>query len=211
MTKKALVFLFSLSLILMTTQNVSAAKKKRFSESYDKVWDATMAVVVEKGLSKHPHGKAKGKKKKGKISTPTYRYFKISSARPVVETQFRDSYILKIKKVEIPKPQPVVPDAPKEEKNPAADVTLKPGDSVADPTKPPVVETITKVELSIKRKFEVWNNENRAWEKANPKDHGVGYSEAYLMKAIEAKLSGKDAGVKVEQANLNITPPVFVE
>ncbi len=214
MIKKTFVFLFAISFILSITHPVSAAKKKRFDQSYDKVWDAAKAVVDEKGLGKHPHGKAKGKKKKGKIKTPVYRYFKISSARPVVETQYRDSYVIKIKKVEVPVPQPAAAKTPKVEENAAADVTLKPGDTAVDAKKAPVapkVETTTKVDLSIKRTFEIWVEATRTWDKANPKEHNVGYSEAYLMKAIEARLSGKGAGKKVEQANLNINPPIVVE
>ncbi|MFQ5597728.1 MAG: hypothetical protein ACE5GK_06720 [Nitrospiria bacterium] len=226
MAKKVFVFLFLISAVFIVSRPAMAADTskpiknkivKEFSEDYDRIWEATVAVFKEKGLGVHPHGKMKARKKKGKIKTPTFRYFKIWSAKPVVEKQYRDSYRVKIKKFEIEKPKPAgdaaaADAAPAKEEAAAGDATLKPGDTAETPPEAPPVEMITKVKMELKRKFEIHNDETRAWDKGDPNEHQVGYTLEYLLAAIEAKLANPGAASeKVTHANLNITPPVIVE
>jgi|GEM_PF-1963359 len=60
---------------------------------YAAVLEQVVGTLQEKGLIDHPHGKAMIDKEKGKITTPTYRYFRITSARlPLTESDYRDSY-----------------------------------------------------------------------------------------------------------------------
>ena len=60
---------------------------------YPAVFDQVLSVLQDKGLYDHPHGKAAVDKEKGKITTPTYRYFRIVSARfPPKESDYRDTY-----------------------------------------------------------------------------------------------------------------------
>lgn len=194
--------------------------EKVFTEDYDRVWDAMVAVLTEKGLAVHPHGKMKAKKKSGRIKTQVYRYFKIFSAKPpLVELQFRDSYKLRIQKVEVDLPPPKAEAAPASKPGApdakAADEAAKPGEpekgekGAETPEEVPAPPTITKVKFTIKRKFEVHDDMTRKWLNGDPKEYKVGYTTQYLLKAIEAKLKGSAKSAK--QANLNITPPVFVK
>lgn len=107
MRKKISVFLGSLFLIPLFVQAVpaqDAAKpaptgppERVYSLSYDQVWDKVVEVLTEKGLSEHPHGKMSANKDAGNITTPTFRYFKIFSAKPVVkEMDFRDTYTITV-------------------------------------------------------------------------------------------------------------------
>ncbi len=178
--------------------------EKMFTEDYDKIWDAILAVMKEKGLDIHPHGKMKAKKKSGRIKTQTYRYFKIFSAKPpVVELQFRDSYKLRIKKVEVEVPAAKAKAAPAAK--PAEGKASKEEKVAVAKKEAPAAKTVTKVKFTIKRKFQVHDDMIRKWVAGDPKEYKVGYSTAYLLKAIEAKLKGSAASEKV--VNLNITPP----
>ncbi|MFQ5587881.1 MAG: hypothetical protein ACE5F7_03485 [Nitrospiria bacterium] len=238
MTKKFFVSLLLLSLTLTTHATVFAAEapklkkgEKLFDQEYDRVWDATISVIKERGFSAHPHKKWKIKKAKGRIKTPEWRYFKIWSAKPVIEKQYKDSYKIRLKKIEIEVPQPE--GAKADTAAPAADGTAKtadaappateaaakpadaaagtaPADSAAAPAEatPAPVPTITKVKISIKRKFLVHNDETRKWDKGDPNKEMAGYSVEDLFKAIEEKLANPSpqAG-ETKQANLNIAPP----
>ncbi len=207
------------------------------------LFDATVAVLTEKGLAVHPlknmKAKLKEKKGKGKIKTPVYRYFKIFSAKPVVENHYRDSYVLVFKVIETEKPLPVEPEAVKEgEAATPADASAGSLDAAATPVDPtanagtesapgtaegeivaappeappaPAVEIIKNVNLAIARKFEIHNDETRKWDKADPVEHPVGYTVVYLLDAIEKRLSSGENAEKVEQANLNINPPINVQ
>ncbi|MFQ5729388.1 MAG: hypothetical protein ACE5GN_03410 [Waddliaceae bacterium] len=227
MTKKVTSFLFLISAIFLLNNPLSSADaselagklklKRTFTQSYDLVWDATVAVFKEKGLGTHPHKKKmSAKKKKGKIKTPIFRYFKIWDASPVVSKQYRDSYIVKVKKVEVEKPKPAEAEAPKEGQADTPDAVLKPGDTAADAPQPaaetPPVEIETVVTVDIKRKFQIHNDEKREWEAGDPIAHPVGYTAEYLMNEIEAKLaSAGTPSEKVEPINLIITPPLIVQ
>jgi len=188
--------------------------EKIFTEDYDRIWDATIAVMTEKGLAVHPHGKMKAKKKKGSIKTKIFRYFKIFSAKPpVVELDFRDSYKLKIKRieVEIPLPKTKVAAASKADAK-ASDKAAKPAkgeEKAGEKKETTVVQTVTKVKLTIKRKFQVHDDMTRKWIAGDPEKYKVGYTSKYLLKAIEAKLKGSAKTSKM--TNLNITPPLVVK
>jgi len=114
MTRKIFASLVLVSVIFATNTSVFSAELKKherlFTEEYSRVFDAAVAVLTEKGFGTHPHNphkKMKHKKEKGRIKTPEWRYFKIWSAKPVVEKQYKDSYKIKVKEIEIEVPQPV--------------------------------------------------------------------------------------------------------
>jgi len=225
MAKKVFLGLFLALAVLGSswTARVADAKggyEKVFSEDYDRVWDATVAVVTEMGFSKHPHKKMKTKKSKGRIKTPEWRYFKIWSASPVVQKDYKDSYRIKLKKIEIEVPKPAGAADPKVDGTPptaaAAPPAAKPAETAAgekapeaaSPPPPPPVETITKVKVIIKRKFLVHNDETRKWVKGDPKKEKVGFSVEDIVAAIEAKLKEEKPAVDPTRvANRNIVPP----
>ncbi len=211
MARKLFVFLFLISVVFTTHSAAFSAEampklkkgEQLFDADYDRVWDATTAVITEKGFSNHPHKKWKIKKEKGRIKTPEWRYFKIWSAQPVIEKQYKDSYKIKVKALEIEVPQPAT-----EKKEEAA---AKPGEgaeaAIAEAT-PPLVPTITKVKVSIKRKFLVHNDATRKWDKGNPDKEKAGYSVEVLLRAIEEKLKDQKPTMDASKAvNLNIAPP----
>lgn len=108
MRKKISIFLWFLFLVhapfIQAAHAQGAAKpapkgpsERVYALPYDQVWDKVVEVLTEKGLSEHPHGKMSANKDTGKITTPTFRYFKIYSAKPVVkEMDFRDSYTISV-------------------------------------------------------------------------------------------------------------------
>lgn len=252
MTKKLFVSLVIIATVFVTSPSLFAADapkpaakgkiEKLFPADVEleALWKAAVAVVTEKGLATHPHGKMKAKLKakkgKGKIKTPIYRYFKIFSAKPLNEKHYRDSYKIALKTIETEKPIEVAPEAAKEGEaagatdapvatdtpaapaDPAASTGAEAvpaeGEIVAAPPEAapaPAVEIIKNVKLTITRKFQVHNDETRKWGKADPEEHPVGYTVVYLLDAIEKQLAAGENAEKVEHANLNITPPVIVE
>ena len=100
MSKKSsfLFFLLTASLIFIQAVEAQAPKgpvEKIYALPYEQVWDKVVEVLTEKGLSEHPHGKMSADKENGKITTPTFRYFKIYSAKPVVkQIDYRDTYTI---------------------------------------------------------------------------------------------------------------------
>jgi hypothetical protein len=129
--------------------------------------------------------------------------------------------VITLKVIETEKPLPVSEEAKKAEPEaevapPASPDAAAAGTEdkvVAAPAEAPpapAVEIIKNVELEIKRKFQIHDDPTRKWVKADPGEHPVGYTVVHLLDAIEKRLaSGADAE-KVEQANLNINPPVIV-
>ncbi|HIE64857.1 MAG: hypothetical protein ABGX83_07255 [Nitrospira sp.] len=187
--------------------------EKIFTEDYDRIWDAMIAVMEDKGLAVHPHGKMKVKKKKGRIKTKVFRYFKIFSAKPpVVELDFRDSYKLRIQRIEVelPKAKAKVASASKADAK-TSDKPGKPADSkvVKGEEEASAAPTVTRVKLTIKRKFQVHDDMTRKWLAGDPEKYKVGYTTKYLLEAIEAKLKGSAKSKNL--TNLIITPPVFVK
>ncbi len=244
MTRKFSVFLF-LVLVTLTTRAVTFAAgdatvlkegEQLFSEDYDRVWDATITTITEMGFATHPHKKMKHKKKKGRIKTPEWRYFKIWSAQPVISKQYKDSYKIQLKKIEIEVPQPAAEK--KEEVAPKADAAAKEtsapdksaketakqaegmpadkpedgaGTAVAEPAAPPI-PTITKVKVSIKRKFLVHNDATRKWDKGDPKKEKVGYTVASILEEIKTRLANNNTSVdQAKIPNNNINPPPIGE
>jgi len=233
MTRNFFVSILLASVILSVNTAVFAQELKKgeqlFKEEYSRVFDAAVAVLTEKGFAVHPHKKMKFKKEKGRIKTPEWRYFKIWSAKPVVEKQYKDSYKIKVKEIDIEVPQPV--DGEKEGENPAADATAAAPAATADAVAatpaapegegapaegtvaaeaaPAPIPTIKKVKVSIKRKFLVHNDETRKWDKGDPDKENAGYSVEDLLKAIQEKLDKEPnpATDAAKQANLNINPP----
>lgn len=255
MTKKLFVSLVIIATIfivnpaLVVADAPKAAAKGKIVKLFpadvelETLWKATVAAVTEKGLANHPHGKMKAKlrlkKGKGKIKTPIYRYFKIFSAKPLVEKHYRDSYKIALKIIETEKPIVVEPEVvaegaaadaaptdaaatPADAAAPVADpaagagteVVPAEGEIVAAPAEAvpaPPVEMIKNVKLTITRKFQIHNDETRKWGKADPVEHPVGYTVVYLLDAIEKQLAAGENAEKIEQANLIMTPPLNVE
>ena len=235
MTRKFLVSILFASVVLSANSTVFAEKLKKgeklFTEEYSRVFDATVAVLTEKGFADHPHKKMKLKKEKGRIKTPEWRYFKIWSAKPVIEKQYKDSYKVKVKEIEIEVPQPAAEK--KEGEAPAADAAAAPTPdatpdtaapdatapaapegapaegTVAAEAAPAPIPTIKKVKVSIKRKFLVHNDETNKWDKGDPDKEKAGYSVEDLLKAIQEKLDKEPnpTADPAKQVNLNITPP----
>ncbi|NOY83352.1 MAG: hypothetical protein GXO96_00760 [Nitrospirae bacterium] len=223
MTRKIFASLILVSVILITNTSVFSADLKKherlFTEEYSRVFDATVAVLTENGFGTHPHKKMKVKKEKGRIKTPEWRYFKIWSAKPVVEKQYKDSYKVKVKEIEIEVAQPAAEkkadEAPATDAAPAATPETAPTEAVpADGTvvteaAPAPIPTIKKVKVAIKRKFLVHNDATRKWDKGDPAKENAGFSIEVLFAAIQEKLD-KEPNPAVDitkQLNLNITPP----
>lgn len=222
MTRKFFVSLVLASVIFGANTAVFSEELKKherlFTEEYSRVFDATVAVITEKGFAVHPHKNMKVKKEKGRIKTPEWRYFKIWSVKPLIEKHYKDSYKIKVKEIEIEVPQAVAKkkegEAPATETpDPAAaanpeDTPAADGEVVAETASAPVT-TITKVKVSIKRKFLVHNDATRKWDKGDPDKEKAGYSVEEIFKAIQEKLD-TEPNPKADpskQVNLNITPP----
>jgi len=243
----ATIFMVSPSLVIADAPKATAKGKivKLFPADVEleTLWKATVAAITEKGLATHPHGKMKAKLKlkkgKGKIKTPTYRYFKVFSAKPLIEKHYRDSYKIALKIIETEKPIVVEPETATEGTSAdgaPADAAATPADTAASAADPaagagteaapaegeivaapaevapaPPVEIIKNVKLTITRKFQIHNDETRKWGKADPVEHPVGYTVVYLLDAIEKQLAAGENAEKVEQANLIVTPPIVVK
>lgn len=225
MTRKIFVSLLLASVVFGTSTVVFAEELKKderlFTEEYSRVFDATVAVITEKGFAVHPHKKMKIKKEKGRIKTPEWRYFKIwSAANPVIEKQYKDSYKIKVKEIEIEVPKtaakkkadeapatetPDVAATANPEGTPAADGTVEAKTEAA----PAPVATLKRVKVSINRKFLVHNYATRKWDKGDPDKEKAGYSVEEIFKAIQEKLDTEPNPVAdpSKQVNLNITPP----
>lgn len=140
-----------------------AQNERIFRVGYDTVFDSLVGVIKEKGLFDHPHGKARVKKEKGKIKTPTFRYFRIVSARfPPEEHDYRDSYVISV--------SPLTSSGTDEKEDQTAKTQGK------------------DVKVQIKRKFQVYDQEKRKWTKGDPSQERVGISTDDLFAAVEAKL-----------------------
>lgn len=75
--------------------------EQSYPEDFETVWNKIQEVLKEKSLFEHLHGKSVLDKEKGIITTPTFRYFKIWSAKaPVIERDYRDSYTITVSKVQ---------------------------------------------------------------------------------------------------------------
>ncbi len=218
MTRKIFASLVLVSVIFATNTSVFSAELKKherlFTEEYSRVFDAAVAVLTEKGFATHPHKKMKLKKEKGRIKTPEWRYFKIWSAKPVVEKQYKDSYKIKVKEIDIEVPQPAVEKkadaAPETDAAPAATPDTAPAEeTVAAEAAPAPIPTIKKVKVAIKRKFLVHNDATRKWDKGDPAKENAGYSIEELFAAMQEKLDNEPNPMAdvTKQANLNITPP----
>ncbi|HEY5600004.1 MAG TPA: hypothetical protein VIK48_04875, partial [Candidatus Manganitrophaceae bacterium] len=112
-----------------------------------------------KGLAVHPHGKMVLDKEAGKITTPTFRYFKIYSAKPVKEIDYRDTYTILVSKA--------APSA---------------GAEASEKGKGKMVK------IQIQRKFEVYDDAKKSWVDGDPGAEKVGITEEALLNALDKKL-----------------------
>ncbi len=223
MTRKIFASLLLVSVIFTANTPVFSAELKKherlFTEEYSRVFDAAIAVLTEKGFATHPHKKMKFKKEKGRIKTPEWRYFKIWSAKPVIEKHYRDSYKIKVKEIEVEVPQAKTEketaEVPATDAAPAATPDTAPAESTpADGTvvaeaEPAPIPTVKKVKVGIKRKFLIHNDATRKWDKGDPAKENAGYSIEDLFAAIQEKLDTEPNPVAdvTKQVNLNINPP----
>ena len=210
---------------------VKAAPKgpaeKTFPLDFDPVWNTAVEVLTEKGLSEHPHGKMTVSKETGKITTPTFRYFKIFSAKPVVENHYRDNYIITISQEAAVKEKAAkskadeakfLADQAKEKTEEAkgksgdeAKALLDEAKTSAEDAKKAEAESKKLSEeakvaaskpkatkISIQRKFEIHDDTKRQWVDADPDKNKVGFTAEYLLEAIEAKLASATPGENVK-------------
>lgn len=153
-----------------------------YSADFDHVWDNVIAVLMELGLSEHPHGKMSINKESGKITTPVFRYFKISSAKPVQEKDYQDSYIITV-------------DGEQKTK-----------------TKKKKVNAAKPVKVQIQRKFEIYDNTKKGWAQVDPATENVGLTEAALFNALDSKMAtaaSEGSNPNAAPPNLIKTPPLF--
>jgi len=207
--------------------------EKTFPADFDRVWGAVVMVLTEKGLSEHPHGKMSANMDGGKITTPIFRYFRISSARPVQEKDYRDSYSISVSselktkeseaKAKMAEANSKLEEAKDKEKTPEEVKTLHEeakkleaeGAKAAAEAKAAAAKP-KAVKVQIQRKFEVYDPvTKKAWVEADPSTENVGITEEALMAAIDAKLaSAAPTEVNLEtvsRPNLNMTPPIYPE
>jgi hypothetical protein len=231
-----LFFILTTSLVFTQTGHAQQAPKpavptgpaeKTFPLDFDPVWDRVVEVLTEKGLSEHPHGKMTASKDTGKITTPSFRYFKIFSAKPVVENHYRDTYTITVSQEAAVKEKAAKSKegeaqfSADEAKTKAEEAKTKTGDeaktlleeakTAAEDAKKAEAEAKklfeeAKVAASkpkatkvvIERKFEIHEDVKRAWIDADPNKDKVGFTADFLMKAIEGKLAGAKPGEAVK-------------
>lgn len=200
--------------------------EKTYSEEFDRVWDNVVEVVTEKGLSEHPHGKMSASKDAGKITTPVFRYFKISSAKPVQEKDYRDSYTITVASEAKTKEAAAKAKADEAEaklaeaKGKTEEANGKSGDEAktlleeakqAESEAKKLGEESAKsaeeakaaaakpkaVTVKIQRKFEMYDNVKKAWVETEPTIEKVGFTEEALLNAVDAKMAAAPpAGAK---------------
>jgi beta-lactam-binding protein with PASTA domain len=192
------VLFFTLVVILMAraVQAQEAPKTKSPAEKiypgeFEAAWDKAIEVLTEKGLSDHPHGKMSADKDSGKITTPVFRYFKILSAKPVKEIDYRDSYTITVSRTD------TGPSSPP----PAAG---KPENGAEAPKAAPKGKG-RFVKIQVQRKFELYDENKKQWVDGNPAQENVGYTEEALLNAIAGDSAAAAEGAK---PNLNATPPL---
>lgn len=201
--------------------------EKTFPLDFDPVWDKVLEVLTEKGLSEHPHGKMTVSKDTGKVTTPTFRYFKIFSAKPVVENHYRDNYIITVSQEAAVKEKAAksksdeakfLADQAKEKTEEAKGKTGEEAKALLDEAKTSA-EDAKKAEaeakklseeakvaatkpkatkVSVQRKFEKHDDTKRQWMDADPEQEKVGFTADFLLSAIEAKLASGTPGEKLD-------------
>jgi hypothetical protein len=229
MIKKINIFLWFLFLVYSPSVQVvhaqDAAKpaskgpfEKVYSLPYDQVWDKIVEVLTEKGLSEHPHGKMTANKDAGKITTPTFRYFKIFSAKPVKESHYRDTYTITITEAASFKAKEAKKKAEEaqflldEAKTKMEETKGKSGDEAktlleeakqSEKDGKEAAEAAKKLEeeakalaskprvvkVLVERKFEIHDDTKRAWVDADPNVEKTGLSGDALLSALDAKLT----------------------
>jgi hypothetical protein len=159
---------------IQTPPLAPSPNERVFEGSLGPVFDQMVEVLKEKGLYDHPHGKATIKKEKGEIKTPTYRYFKIFSARfPPKELDFRDSYVITVS-------DGSAPAAPAATKKGAAPAEKSPGKPAAK---------ASGIKVVVERKFEEYDQEKKKWANGDPgMAQQVGITAESLLDALAAKL-----------------------
>jgi hypothetical protein len=154
--------------------------EKIFKGSLETVLDQMVEVLKEKGLYDHPHGKATINKEKGEIKTPTYRYFRILSARfPPNELDFRDSYVITISDLSA-KAAPA-----------AKDKGAAPSDKPAEKT----ANKASGIKVVVARKFEEYDQEKKKWADGDTGlEQQVGITAESLLDALAAKIETPSGG-----------------
>lgn len=212
-------------LLIQTVHAQDAAKpapagppERTYPLPYDQVWDKVVEVLTEKGLSDHPHGKMSADKDNGKITTPTFRYFKIFSAKPVKESDYRDSYTIMVLEESSAKAKEAKKKADEarflldEAKTKTEEAKGKSGDEAktlleeakqSEKDGKESAEAAKKLEqeakvlagkpkvvkVKVERKFEIHDDVKRAWVNADPNTEKGGISEEMLLSALDAKLA----------------------
>ncbi|MGB3941896.1 MAG: hypothetical protein WBK96_10435 [Candidatus Manganitrophaceae bacterium] len=225
-----LSFLFAVQFFLTPTLYAQEAAKQSpkgppervYPMEYDRVWDKVVEALTEKGLADHPHGKMSADKTNGKIITPTFRYFKIASAKPVNEKHYRDTYTVNVIeeasfKAREAKAKADQAQAMREEaKTKTEEAKGKSGEEAkalldeaqeAEKEAKTLAETAKKTEeeakalaakprvvkVQIQRKFELHDDAKRVWADADPNAEKIGIPEETILSALDAKLTAAPA------------------
>ena len=201
--------------------------EKVYPLDFDPVWDRVLEVMTEKGLSEHPHGKMVVSKETGKVTTPSFRYFKIFSAKPVVENHYRDTYTITVSQEAVVKEKAAKSkaDEAKFSADEAKTKTEEAKGKTGDEAKALLEEARTAAEdakkaegeakrlseeakaaagkpkatkVLVQRKFEKHDDVKRMWMDADSDKEKVGMTEEFLLKAIDAKLTAAKPGESVK-------------
>lgn len=203
-----LSLMMTVSLIFVQAVYAQAPKgpvEKIYPLPYEQVWDKLVEVLTEKGLSEHPHGKMSADKDSGKITTPTFRYFKIFSAKPVVkEIDYRDTYTITVLEESAAKAREAKAKAEEAKAKAEEAKTLTGAEAKeAEAEAKTISEAARKAEqeakalagkpkvvkVQIQRKFEVHDDTKRAWVDGDPNVEKLGISEEVLFSALDGKLA----------------------
>jgi hypothetical protein len=220
-------FLFLILAAGLAPVQTARAAEKTFPLDFDPVWNTVLEVLTEKGLSEHPHGKMTESKETGKITTPSFRYFKIFSAKPVVENHYRDTYTITVSQEAAVKAKAAKSKSEEakfsadeaktkteeakgktgaeaktlleEAKTAAEDAKKAEAEAQKLSEESKVAATKSKAtKVQVQRKFEIYDEVKKAWIDADPNKDKVGFTDTFLLNIVEEKLAAAKPGAAVK-------------
>jgi|GEM_PF-1429615 len=204
------------------------AVEKSYSDSFDRVWNTLIQVLTQDRLAENPLGKMSADKNAGKITTPTFRYFRIYSAWPVDEKDYRDTYTVTVSSAvkteeNEARAKAAETDAKRAEAkgktgeeaktlNEEASKLEAEGAKLAAEAKQKA-EQPKEVTVRIERKFEMYDNRKNSWVDADPSAQKVGISAEALFSATEHQLAigtpPQTDAKPLPRADLVLNPPLL--